>query len=197
MNKPTAEHTLIAHHDEKATFGFWLYIMSDCLLFASLFATYAVLHNATFGAPSSKELFSLPFVLLETMILLTSSFTVGLAVLYARAENMRLTLSFLVITLLLGLAFLFLEIREFHMFILEGASFTKSAFLSAFFTLVGTHGLHVALGSLFMLVLILMLALRGFGEAMMRRLVCLSVFWHFLDIIWIFIFTIVYLMGTL
>ncbi len=184
-------------HGEKTIFGFWIYIMTDCVIFASLFATYAVLSGSTFGGPSAGSLFSLPTALLETLILLTSSFTCGLAILAAHRGKKIQTIALLIVTLLLGLSFLGIELKEFAQFAAEGASWQRSAFLSSFFTLVGTHGLHVALGSLWMLVLLLQLILRGLSETMMRRLICLSLFWHFLDIVWIFIFTFVYLMGAL
>lgn len=182
---------------DKTVFGFWVYIMTDCIVFASLFATYAVLHGATFGGPDAKSLFSLPSALHETLILLTSSFTCGLAMLAAHRGRKRQALLWLAATLALGLAFLGVELREFSQFAAEGASWQRSAFLSSFFALVGTHGLHVALGSLWMLILMVQLAVKGLSEVMLRRLMCLSLFWHFLDIVWIFIFTIVYLMGAL
>ena len=183
--------------ENNVTFGFWVYLMSDCVLFAALFATYAVLRGATFGAPSISQIMSLPFVLVETMLLLTSSFTVGLAVLAAHRGKKQLTLGALTLTLLLGLSFLVMEVSEFSKLVAEGSGPTASAFLSSFFTLVGTHGVHVFLGSLWMLVLIMHIAYRGISTGNMRKLLCLSLFWHFLDVIWIFIFTIVYLFGTL
>lgn len=183
--------------DSKTFLGFWIYLMTDCVLFASLFATYAVLHNNTFGGPSSNELFDLPFVLAETLILLTSSFTCGLGVLAARMNNKKQVLAWFGLTFLLGLAFLSLELSEFASFIYEGNSFTRSGFLSAFFTLVGTHGLHITIGLLWMFVLMARIARRGLNAISLKRLVLLSLFWHFLDIIWIFIFSIVYLMGVI
>lgn len=188
-----------AHHetDTKTVLGFWIYIMSDCVLFASLFATYAVLHGNTWGGPSARELFSLPFALLETMILLTSSFTAGLVLLAARQGDRARMLAFMGMTLVLGLVFLGLEISEFLKLIGEGSGPQTSAFLSAFFTLVGTHGLHVALGSLWLVVLGVAVFRRGFTHTSLRRIMCWSLFWHFLDIVWIFIFTFVYLMGAL
>lgn len=183
--------------DEKVTFGFWVYLMSDCVLFAGLFAAYAVLHGATFGGPSAGELFSLPFVLIETLLLLTSSFTIGLAVLAAHHGKKYITVAALMVTLLLGLSFLGMELNEFQHLIGEGHGPQQSAFLSSFFTLVGTHGLHVFLGSLWMLVIAAHVALRGLTEATTRKLMLLGLFWHFLDIVWIFIFTFVYLFGFL
>lgn len=190
------------HHDvdqeiyDRTLFGFWLYIMTDCMLFGTLFATYAVLHNNTFGGPSSRDLFSLPFVLVETMILLTSSFTCGLAMLGAHRQNLNKTISFFAVTFILGLSFIFLELHEFYQLVQEGYSWQRSAFLSSYFTLVGTHGLHVTFGLLWIVVMLYHLSKRGVTQPTMRRLACLSMFWHFLDVIWIFIFTIVYLMGV-
>lgn len=184
--------------DVKTLFGFWVYIMSDCILFASIFAVYAVLHTSTFGGPSSKELFSMPFVLTETILLLTSSFTYGLVTLYARREKSKaLVLIWLGVTFVLGALFLLMEVREFSNLIREGNGPDRSAFLSAFFTLVGTHGLHVTLGLVWMGNLLVQVWYKGVTSVMMRKLSMLGLFWHFLDIIWIFIFTIVYLMGTL
>jgi cytochrome o ubiquinol oxidase subunit 3 len=180
----------------KTVFGFWIYLMTDCVLFATLFATYGVLHNNTNGGPPSSELFSLPFVLLETIILLTSSYTSGLALLAMRHRNMRLVLALLGVTFALGLAFLMLEISEFRHLAAEGNSWQRSGFLSAFFTLVGTHGLHIASGLLWLGVLMRQLMKTGFTVSTAKRLTLFSLFWHFLDIIWIFIFTIVYLMGA-
>lgn len=171
--------------------------MSDCVLFAGLFAVYAVLQGATFGGPTPHELFHLLYVLVETILLLTSSFTIGLATLLALRGSVRGTLAMLGVTLLLGLGFLGMEIHEFTAMIAEGAGPSRSAFLSAYFGLVGTHGLHVALGSLWMIVLMVYLAMRGFTPGNMRKLLCLGLFWHFLDIVWIFIFTFVYLFGNL
>lgn len=182
---------------DKTIFGFWVYIMSDCLLFASLFATYAVLHGNTYGGPGSGDIFSLPFVLAETLILLTSSFTAGLTMLSAHRGAMRQVLMRLGVTLVLGLAFLTLEVNEFVKFYIEGDSWMRSGFLSAFFTLVGTHGAHVAFGSLWMIVLMIQAARRGITEGLTTRLMCWSLFWHFLDIVWICIFSVVYLMGLL
>ena len=184
------------HTKNNTVFGFWVYLMSDCVLFASLFATYAVLQVETAGGPSAKELFSLPFVLIETLILLTSSFTVGLALLAAHAHKKFQTLVFLKITLLLGFAFLGMELYEFRHLIEEGHGPSGSAFLSSFFTLVGTHGAHVAAGSLWMLVVAAHILWRGLAENM-TKLMCVALFWHFLDVIWIFIFTFVYLLGAL
>jgi cytochrome o ubiquinol oxidase subunit 3 len=181
----------------KSLFGFWVYLMTDCVLFASLFATYAVLHNNTFGGPGAGELFSLSFVLAETLILLTSSFMCGLALVSAYKNDKRLTIIFLGITFLLGLSFLGLELSEFHKLYVEGNSWRRSGFLSAFFTLVGTHGLHITAGLLWMGAMMLRIGRAGLTPISLRRVTMLSLFWHFLDIVWIFIFTVVYLMGAL
>jgi cytochrome o ubiquinol oxidase subunit III len=183
--------------ESKTVFGFWVYIMTDCVLFATLFATYAVLHNNTYGGPSSAELFSLPFVLAETLILLTSSFTAGLGWLAARRGQTKLVLLLFGLTFLLGLAFLTLEIREFRHLAAEGNSWRRNGFLSAFFTLVGTHGLHITIGLSWMAFLLSNILRRGITTVNLRRLTILTLFWHFLDIIWIFIFSVVYMMGAL
>lgn len=182
--------------DEKTIFGFWVYIMTDCVLFATLFATYAVLHANTYGGPSAKDLFSLPFALNETMILLTSSFTCGLAMLAGHKKNKGTVLFWTAVTFLLGAAFVTLELTEFHDFVKEGASWQRSGFLSSFFTLVSTHGLHVSSGLIWAAFLMVQIARRGLERDTMRRLACFSLFWHFLDVVWIFIFTFVYLMGV-
>ncbi len=186
-----------ATQDTKTTFGFWVYLMTDCILFATLFATYAVLHNNTFGGPGAGELFDLPFVLAETLILLTSSFTCGLGLLAARNLRRNQTIIWLGITFLLGTAFLYLELSEFTHLVHEGNSWQRSGFLSAFFTLVGTHGLHIATGLLWLIALAVQIFRRGFTQSTLKRITLFSLFWHFLDIVWIFIFTIVYLMGAL
>lgn len=185
-------------HEEggKALFGFWVYIMSDCLLFASLFATYAVLRNGTFGGPSGRDLFNMPFVLTETIILLTSTFTYGLVTFYAHHKKSKsYVLSWMFATFALGLLFLAMEVSEFSALIHEGHGPDKSAFLSAFFTLVGTHGLHVFFGLIWMVSLFVQVLKQGLVPRISQKLSMLGLFWHFLDIIWIFIFTIVYLMG--
>ncbi len=182
--------------DSKTIFGFWVYLMTDCLLFASLFATFAVLRNNTFSGPAGRDIFSLPFVLCETLILLTSSFTCGIAMLAAHRSSKRQVIIWFGITLLLGLAFLTMETTEFRHLALEGNDWQRSGFLSSYFTLVGTHGLHIATGLLWMIVMLVKVWRHGLSKANIRRLTLLSMFWHFLDLIWIFIFTIVYLMGV-
>lgn len=187
------------HQDtfSKSVLGFWIYLMTDCLLFATLFLTYAVLHPSTFGGPTSQELYSLPTAFTETMILLVSSLTCGLAMLAAVKSNRQGVLTWLAVTFLLGASFIAIELHEFASLVQEGHSWETSAFLSSFFTLVGTHGTHVTFGLLWIAVLIGQLLYQGINVDTFRRLVLFSLFWHFLDLIWIFIFTFVYLMGVI
>ena len=191
--------TLTNHSREaKALFGFWIYIMSDALLFGSIFATYAVLHNNTFGGPSASDLFSMPFVLTETLILLASSFTYGIASLYAHHRNEKdQVVLWLVVTFLLGATFIGMELSEFTKLFQEGNSWQRSGFLSAFFTLVGTHGLHVTAGLIWMGSLFAQVLRHGLTERTIGKISTLGLFWHFLDIVWIFIFTFVYLIGVI
>lgn len=191
------DHT---HQEEEAKtlFGFWVYIMSDCILFAALFATFAVLTDSTYGSILSlKEIVSMPYVLTETMLLLTSSFTFGLSTLSMKSNNKKAALWFLSITFALGFAFICMEVNEFYHLIHEGFTPQKNGGFSAFFTLVGTHGLHVAAGLIWMLVLATQIVVRGISPKILGKMQTLGLFWHFLDIIWIFVFTIVYLMGTI
>lgn len=188
--------TLKRQADEKSLFGFWVYIMTDCVLFATLFATYAVLQGNTFGGESAAELFSLPFVLVETLLLLTSSFTCGLALLAVHRGDKRQVMAWFAVTFALGAAFLGMELYEFSHLIHEGNSWQRSGFLSAFFTLVGTHGIHITIGLLWIGVMIARVWKLGLTRGNIRKLTMLSLFWHFLDIVWIFIFTFVYLMGA-
>lgn len=187
--------TIRSEADAKTIFGFWVYLMTDCVLFASLFATFVVLRNNTFGGPSGELLFSLPFVLTQTLILLVSSFSCGLGILAARQGKLKPTLLAFGATFILGLMFLGLELNEFINLYNEGNSWRRSGFLSAFFTLVGTHGLHITAGLIWMAVMMYRLWQLGLTGFNIRRLTMLSLFWHFLDIVWIFIFTIVYLAG--
>jgi cytochrome o ubiquinol oxidase subunit 3 len=182
-------------HDDgsKTTVGFWIYLMSDCLIFAALFATFGVLVNSTAGGAGGKELFGLPFVLGETAMLLISSFTFGVAVLNMHAGQKNKVIGWLAVTFLLGAGFIGMELVEFAELIHEGASPSTSAFLSAYFTLVGTHGLHVMCGLLWLVVMMHQVHRYGFDAMTRRRLACLSLFWHFLDLIWICVFTFVYL----
>lgn len=177
--------------------GFWIYLMSDCILFAALFATYSVIGREFAGGPTGRDLFNLPYVLIETLCLLASSFTYGMAMLALNARNHGNVLACLLITFLLGLTFVGLEVNEFVRMISEGSGPDRSAFLSSFFTLVSTHGLHVTAGLVWMAVMMVQVAHRGLNATNSTRLKCLSLFWHFLDIVWIGVFTIVYLVGSM
>jgi cytochrome o ubiquinol oxidase subunit 3 len=177
--------------------GFWIYLMSDALLFASIFATFGVLSTAYAGGPTPKEIFELPLVALNTAILLVSSITFGFAMLAMEPGKVRQTQLWLGITALLGACFVGVELYEFSALIHEGAAPQRSGFLSGFFTLVGTHGLHVTVGIIWILVMLVQLGQRGLHVENKRRLLCLGMFWHFLDVIWIGVFTFVYLLGML
>ena len=207
MNIHTAplDGTLVGHgdghgeaHSEagKAPLGFWIYLMSDCILFASVFAGFAVLRGNLAGGPNGRELFELNYVAIETGLLLISSLTYGLAMIAVSQNKLQSVYGWLALTFLLGLGFIGMEINEFAKLIAEGAGPGRSAFLSGFFTLVGTHGLHVTAGLIWMGVMFAHLARRGLNEVNQTRLLLLSLFWHFLDIIWIGVFSIVYLMGA-
>ncbi|WP_295983663.1 cytochrome o ubiquinol oxidase subunit III [uncultured Variovorax sp.] len=186
------------HHPENGTLlGFWLYLMSDCLIFACLFAVYGVLGRSYAAGPSGADLFDLPLVAINTSLLLLSSITYGFAMLQMQQRRMGGVLLWLAITGLLGAGFIGLELYEFAHLIHEGAGPQRSAFLSSFFALVGTHGLHVTFGIIWLVVLMIQLPKHGFTAANRRRLMCLSMFWHFLDVVWIGVFTFVYLMGSL
>jgi cytochrome o ubiquinol oxidase subunit 3 len=177
--------------------GFWIYLMSDCLIFAVLFATFGVLGTSFAAGPAPKDLFELELVALNTAMLLLSSLTFGFAMLEMVKSNVRGTLAWLVVTAVFGLAFVGIELYEFAHLIHIGATPQRSAFLSSFFTLVGTHGLHVTFGIVWLATLWFQIRRYGLIEANKRRLMCLSLFWHFLDVIWIGVFTVVYLMGVL
>ncbi len=186
------------HHPQQGTLlGFWLYLMSDCLIFAVLFAVYAVLGRSYAAGPSGADLFDLPLVAANTALLLFSSITYGFAMIGMQHGKTRHLLAWLAVTGLLGLGFLGIEIYEFAHLIHEGAGPQRSAFLSSFFTLVGTHGLHVTFGVIWLVTLMVQVHKRGLILENKRRLVCLSMFWHFLDVVWIGVFTFVYLMGVL
>jgi cytochrome o ubiquinol oxidase subunit III len=186
------------HHPENGTLlGFWLYLMSDCLVFACLFVAYGVLGRNYAGGPTGAELFDLRVVALNTSLLLLSSITYGFAVLQMQRGRIVPTQAWLLITGLLGAGFVAIELAEFAHLIHEGAGPQRSAFLSSFFALVGTHGLHVSFGILWLLVLMVQVGRFGFIAANRRRLMCLSMFWHFLDVVWIGVFTFVYLIGVL
>ncbi|MEJ1963181.1 MAG: cytochrome o ubiquinol oxidase subunit III [Gammaproteobacteria bacterium] len=177
--------------------GFWIYLMSDCLIFAVMFAMYGVLGSSYAGGPRPTELFDLKLVALNTTMLLLSSITYGFAMLQAQQKRVAGTQMWLAITGLFGLAFVGIELFEFAHMIHEGAGPQRSAFLSSFFALVGTHGLHVSFGIIWIVTLMVQVGKRGLVPANHRRLSCLSLFWHFLDVIWIGVFTFVYLLSTL
>ncbi len=185
------------HHDmdEIDVFGFWVYILTDCILFATIFAAFAVLRGSSYNGPSLGSLFSLPYVLAETMFLLASSFTYGLAMIAMYRNKVSQVFFWLLVTFILGLGFIGLEINEFVHLVMEGHSWQSNAALSAFFTLVGTHGCHVTIGLIWMALMMFQVLKYGTTKAVNRRLTYLGLFWHFLDIVWIFVFTIVYLMG--
>ena len=187
------------HHDAGATkvFGFWIYLMSDCILFATLFATYAVLVNGTAGGPTGEDIFELPFVFAETMLLLLSSITFGFGMLAMNKNKVSAVNTWLLVTFLLGAGFIAMEIYEFHHLIVNDAGPDRSGFLSAFFTLVGTHGIHVTSGLIWIIVMMVLISKKGLTERNRTRLMCLSLFWHFLDVVWICVFTVVYLMGVM
>jgi cytochrome o ubiquinol oxidase subunit 3 len=187
------------HHAEGAStnLGFWIYLMSDCLIFAVLFATYGVLGGSLAGGPGPRDLFDLGLVALNTTMLLLSSITYGFAMLAMYRGDQKETLKWLGITAAFGAAFIAIELYEFSHLIHEGAGPQRSAFLSAFFALVGTHGLHVSFGIVWLIVLVFQIRKRGLIPANQRRVTCLSMFWHFLDVVWIGVFTFVYLMGVL
>lgn len=196
LSKEQLEH-LEEHSFDKNYFGFWTYLMTDLIMFGVLFATYAVLHQSTFGGPTTNDIYNLPLALLMTMILLTSSFTSGVGMLMAHNKKKGQTLFWFGLTFLLGAAFLGLELYEFTELFHHGYSFQRSAFLSSFFALVGTHGLHIASGLLWMALVMGFVWRKGLTIPLVRKLTLLSLFWHFLDIVWIFIFTVVYLMGVM
>ena len=178
-------------------YGFWLFVLSDMVLFSALFASYGTLVNATDGGPTTHQLFHRELVAVETIALLLSSFVCGLAMITAKRANMMWTQVWLVATGVLGAVFLGIELYEFSSMIAEGAGPQRSAFLSSFFTLVGCHGAHVTAGLLWLGTMMAQIWAKGFREDIVRRLLCFSIFWHALDIIWVGIFTIVYLIGTL
>ena len=196
---PTFYFTEEEHHEAGGAtlLGFWIYLMSDALIFATLFATYGVLSSSYAGGPSPHEIFELPLVALNTAILLVSSITYGFAMIAMQEDRLGGTRAWLVVTGLLGAAFVGVELYEFGNLIHEGATPQTSAFLSAFFTLVSTHGLHVTFGIIWLCVLLVQLSQRGLHPENKRRLMCLSMFWHFLDVVWIGVFTFVYLLGVL
>ena len=185
------------HPENGTALGFWLYLMSDCLVFACLFAMYGLLGRSYAAGPSGADLFELPLVALNTSLLLLSSITYGFAMLQMLKKRVGGTLAWLAVTGLLGAGFIGIELYEFAHLIHEGAGPQRSAFLSSFFTLVGTHGLHVSCGIIWLVTLMIQVGKHGLIPENRRRLLCLSMFWHFLDVVWIGVFTFVYLMGSL
>jgi cytochrome o ubiquinol oxidase subunit III len=177
-------------------YGFWIFILSDMVMFSALFAAYAVLSGNTAGGPSGAELFNLRSVFIETMCLLLSSYTCGIGVLSAERRDPARFLIFAAFTFVLGAAFLFIEVTEFAGMVEKSAGPSRSGFLSAFFTLVGTHGVHVASGLIALVYLVAQVIAKGLQAAVLRRLLCWSLFWHALDIVWVGVFTLVYLMGA-
>jgi len=192
---PGAEHV---HEPGEATLlGFWIYLMSDALIFASLFATFGVLRQNYAGGPAPRDIFDLSLVALNTALLLISSITFGFSMLAMDQNKVRATQAWLIVTALFGAGFVAIELYEFGHLIAEGATPQRSAFLSAFFTLVGTHGAHVTFGLVWIAVMLVQVGKRGLTSENKRRLMCLSLFWHFLDVIWIGVFTFVYLLGMI
>jgi cytochrome o ubiquinol oxidase subunit 3 len=197
IERPVFYLTEERHSSPSTMFGFWIYIMSDTLIFAVLFATFGVLSHSFAGGPTAKEILDLPTVAVNTAMLLVSSITCGFAMLAMERADQRSTLFWLAVTGIFGAIFVGLELHEFYGLIAEGAGPQRSAYLSAFFTLVGTHGTHVTVGIIWLVTLMVQVAMKGLGEANKRRLMCFSLFWHFLDIIWIGVFSFVYLLGVL
>lgn len=187
------------HHDqeEMKTFGFWLFLITDVILFGTLFATYVVLRNNFAGGPLGSDLIEMSGIIASTFILLTSSFTSGIALLEMNKGNKKGLITWLIITALLGASFIYLEVNEFIHLVHEGANIGTSAYWSAFFTLVGTHGLHVTVGLVWMTAIIIQIRRRGITPVTKRKVNIISLYWHFLDVVWIFVFTIVYLMGVM
>ncbi len=185
------------HHDiySKTVFGFWIYLMTDFILFATLFATYIVLQSKTFGGPTAAQIFNLSFNLVQALILLTCSFTSGIGGAFAHRRKKIWTIVFFAITAILGFIFFEMQLSEFLRLIRAGHSWKESAFLSAYFTLIGTHGVHMIFAILWVILLLIPVFRQGVTPISIRRLTCLRSFWQFLNVIWVFIFTIVYLMG--
>jgi cytochrome o ubiquinol oxidase subunit 3 len=194
----TAEHAAggLASKRIIVGYGFWIFVLSDILMFSAFFATYAVLVDSTAGGPSGRDLFDLRNVGIETTCLLLSSFTCGLASIGSQIRSAAWFYGAMTVTFILGAAFVSLELREFYGMVMHGAGPTRSAFLSAFFALVGCHGLHVSAGLLWLLTMMAQVFAKGFRADILRRVLCFSVFWHALDIIWVALFTVVYLMGA-
>ena len=195
---PAAAHAErgVASRRIVAAFGFWIFLLSDVVMFSAFFASYVVLVDMTAGGPSGKDLFNLYIVAVETGCLLVSSFTCGMASLGARARSNFMYYGGMIATFLLGTTFVLLEIRDFAATIAQGAGPSRSAFLSAYFALVGCHGVHVTMGLLFLLTMIAQVYAKGYRPDILRRVLCFGLFWHTLDIIWVGIFTVVYLLGV-
>jgi cytochrome o ubiquinol oxidase subunit 3 len=194
-----AQHGHEEHHDLEGLrmMGFWIFLITDCILFGTLFATFVVLSDSTAGGLTGADLFEMPGVIAETFILLTSSFTSGLAVLSMNRGDRKGLIGWLIVTVLLGASFITLEITEFVTLVHEGAAISTSAFWSAFYTLVGTHGLHVSIGLVWMIAIMIQLSRHGINSVTRRKVNVVSLYWHFLDVVWIFVFTIVYLMEVM
>jgi len=196
MSSSTESHAAVGGHgSENKLFGFWIYLMSDLIIFAVLFATFAVVSQNFAGGPGPKQLFEVPYLFVETLFLLVSSVTYGLAIVVMQSGNRNPVFALLAITFVLGLGFVVMEVLEFQHLILESFGPDRSAFLSGFFTLVGTHGLHVSCGLLWMIVMMVQVLRKGLTAGVRSRLERLSLFWHFLDIVWVGVFTFVYLIG--
>ncbi|MFW0056370.1 MAG: cytochrome o ubiquinol oxidase subunit III [Coxiella endosymbiont of Dermacentor silvarum] len=186
------------HSDSMDIFGFWLYIMTDCILFAALFSTFLVLHYPGAVGPPLKPLINLPYVLIETLFLLISNFTYCLSIIFGINKNeLPIVIFWLILTFMLGSGFIIMETREFIHLSIAGYTWHLSGAASAFFTLVGTHGLHVIVGLLWILIMIIQLSIFKIDQDISRRMIYLGLFWNFLDIVWIFLFTIVYLMEVI
>lgn len=195
MTSPNSSHAAEKHSN--ATLGLWLYLMTDVMIFASLFATYVILRPGTNGGPHSSEIFNLELILVSTFLLLFSSVTAGMANIAARAGNKQAALRWLGLTITLGIGFLTLELYEFGELILHGYGPDHSAFLSAFFALVGTHGVHILIGIIWAIALGDYISKRGITPDGVRRFSLFTIFWHFLDLVWVFVFTVVYLLGVI
>lgn len=198
LSRPRAAHAFegVASKRIVAGYGFWIFLLSDIIMFSAFFAAYAVLVDATAGGPSGRDLFDLRNVALETALLLVSSFTVGVASIGARARSEPMFYGAMAATFILGAAFLSLEVREFAGLAARGDGPTRSAFLSAFFSLVGCHGIHISIGLLWLLTMAAQVFAKGYRADILRRMLCFSLFWHALDIIWVALFSVVYLMGA-
>lgn len=193
----TEEHNHSQEVLSKTVFGFWYFLMTDCILFATFFAAYAVLHNGTFGGPSAKDLFHISSAFIETLIIFACSFTVGPLEIAAVKHGKKRVIAWLMAALVLGAIFLVLVFGDLAGLVMSGNSWTESAFLSSYFTLISTHLMHIVAGLIWILVMLMQVHFRGITEHTLRRLTCLKLFWHFVGIVWIFIFAIVYLLGAI